>query len=431
MQSPHTRYDILIVGGGAAGLATAIFAGRAAPAARIAILDGAAKLGAKILVAGGGRCNVTNAVVTPDDYWGGSRNTIRRVLAAFPVAETREFFREIGVELHEEPNGKLFPNSNSARTVLAALLREAERCNVQILAQRRVSTVRREGDEFVVETGRESLATRRLVLATGGRSLPKTGSDGAGYELAARLGHSLVPQTPALAPLVLEGEWHTALSGIAQPVELTLRVDDVKPERLRGALLWTHFGVSGPVAMNASRVWHRARLEQRSVRVTANLLAFAAEPIGESIPATVSVPDLAAAEALLLAQAVQRPRATLLGVLSSWLPARVAQAALGELGVAGTTALAQLSREARGRVLRGLVEWPLPVRDSRGYGHAEATAGGVALDEVDPRTMESRVCPGLHLVGEILDCDGRIGGFNFQWAWATGRVAGQALGESA
>ncbi|HRW56058.1 MAG TPA: aminoacetone oxidase family FAD-binding enzyme, partial [Phycisphaerae bacterium] len=299
MQSAGAPIDVAIIGGGAAGLATAIFTRRRLPDRRVAVLDGATKLGAKILVSGGGRCNVTNRIVTPEDFWGGSSNIIKRVLSALPVDRTLAFFSELGVELHEEPNGKLFPDSNSAKTVVEAMLREAARLDVRLLTAHRVTGIRRDSVGFLLDVHVSPSAaedepgdvTRRaacVVLATGGRSLPKTGSDGAGYALAESLGHSLVPTTPALAPLLLDGAMHAKLSGISQEVELTVRATGEKPIHLCGEMLWTHFGLSGPVVLNASRHWHRAREEGRDARVTLNFLPGA---------------DFAKADAMLIALA--------------------------------------------------------------------------------------------------------------------------------
>ena len=404
--------DIAIVGGGAAGLATAIFAARLMPQRRPVVLDGAAKLGTKILISGGGRCNVTNRVVTAADFCGGSPNVIKRVLAALPIADTLAFFREIGVELREEAGGKLFPTTNRAGTVLEAIMNEADRLGVRILTERRVTAVRRGARGFQIDAGDATFSASTLVLATGGQSFPKTGSDGSGYRLAQAFGHTLIKQTPALAPLVLDGEFHVSLSGISHPVELTVRAVGSKPVRVRGEMLWTHFGISGPAVLDVSRHWHRARSDGREVTVSANLLP------GE---------DAARVNDRLLAATSQQPRTQLRKILARWLPTRLANALLSAAGVPVTTPMAHLSKDHRRRVVNALVAWPLPVTDSRGYSHAEATAGGVPLTEVDPRSLASRKCPGLYLVGEILDVDGRIGGFNFQWAWASARVVATAL----
>lgn len=410
--APNHMADVAIVGAGAAGLMTAICAARRDRSRTILILDGAAKPGAKILVAGGGRCNVTNAAVTPNDFNGGSRSAIRRVLNAFPAEETVAFFREIGVTLHEEEHGKLFPDTNQARTVLNALLDEIRRLGVRLLAGRRVLQIDRRNGQFELATANGPVAANKLVLATGGLSLPKTGSDGAGFQFAQTLGHSLVPLTPALAPLVLDGDFHSPLSGVAQEAEIAIHVEGRKPTRLRGSMLWTHFGVSGPVVLDASRYWHRAGLDSLRVTVSANLLP------GH---------DFASIEQRLIALASSQPKTRLSNAMATLLPARVATAILGHVGISGQIAMAHLAREDRRRLVGALLAWPLPVRDSRGYAYAEATAGGVPLDEIDPGTMASRKCAGLHLVGEIVDVDGRIGGFNFQWAWSSGSVAGTAV----
>jgi predicted Rossmann fold flavoprotein len=412
MREPAASFDIAIAGGGAAGLAAAIFAGRAAAGLRVAILDGAPRLGAKILVSGGGRCNVTNTVVRPEDFFGGSRHVVKRVLGAFNAARAAAFFREIGVSLHEEEDGKLFPDTNSARTVLNALLTEARRRGVQILTGRRVISVRRASDGFELDTPSGQVRCSRLALATGGLSLPKTGSDGGGYDLARLLGHSLVPTTPGLAPLILDGEFHRPLSGLTHQVALHLRAEGEKPSSFLGSLLWTHFGVSGPVVLNASRFWHRAEAEGRPCLLSCSFLPDH---------------DFARLDQALVELAAAQPRVQLHNALGRLLPARLAGAVLAAIGIAPQVTLAHLGREERRRLVAALLEWPLPVRDSRGYAYAEVTAGGVPLTEIDPGTMESRACPGLHLVGEILDVDGRIGGFNFQWAWSSGFAAGRAM----
>jgi hypothetical protein len=401
-----------VVGGGAAGLATAIFTRRLHPHTSVVLLDGARRLGAKILVSGGARCNVTNTTVTDADFWGGRRAVIRRVLRAFPVADTVAFFREIGVPLHEEPGGKLFPDSNRARDVLNALVNDATRAGVTIVTGARVAAIARTDTGFRIATSAGDIAAARVVLATGGRSLPKSGSDGAGFEMAQRLGHTIVPTTPALVPLLLEDEpnaMHRQLSGVAHEAELTLWVDDAVKIRLAGSLLWTHFGISGPLALNMSRHWVR----NPGSRLT---MSFCPGQMFEDV------------ERWWTARTAERPQASVAKQLATLVPASVADALLSRVNVDGATTLAHLSRDDRRRVSHALVKWPLSVKGDRGYNYAEVTAGGVSLDEIDPATMRSRVCDGLFLVGEILDVDGRIGGFNFQWAWSSARVAASALG---
>jgi predicted Rossmann fold flavoprotein len=404
--------DVAIIGGGAAGLAAAIFTARRTPTRRVRVLDGARQLGAKILVSGGGRCNVTNTEVTSGDFHGGSPHAIRRILGAFPARATVSFFKEIGVSLHEEPGGKLFPDSQRARTVLEALIKEARDRGVALQTGSRVETLQRGPDGFTLGTPGGALTAAKVILATGGLSLPKSGSDGGGYRLAQSLGHTLVPTTPALVPLLLEGDFHQTLSGISQDVRIAVRIDREEPVRVQGALLWTHFGASGPAVLDASRTWLRAGVEGRKATVQVSMLPE---------------DSLDSAHERFLSLASQRPRISLRHALSGVLPSKVAHAVLDRLTIDGDVVLAHLSREDRGVLLRAILEWPLPVSGSRGYQYAEVTAGGVPLEEVNPGTMESRKCPGVHLIGEILDVDGRIGGFNFQWAWSSGYVAGNAV----
>jgi predicted Rossmann fold flavoprotein len=411
--------DVVVVGAGAAGLATAIFTRQRQPAARVLLLDGARRPGAKILVSGGSRCNVTNVSVVDADYNGGRRAIIRRILRRLSVPETVEWFQGLGVPLHEEENGKLFPDSNRSRDVLDAFLRELERRGVELRTDHRVLDVAAKDGRFLVTTSRGPIAAGAVVLGTGGLSLPKTGSDGAGYALARQFGHSIVSTTPALVGLVLDADTphslHREVSGVAHEARLDLRVNGAVVTRVRGSLLWTHFGISGPAALDMSRHWLRAREDGGAPQVTAAL-----------------VPDhtFEGLDARWLALVRTQPRASIQTALSSMLPGSLASVLLDRLNVAGRGTLADLPRDVRRRLVHALLEWPMPVTGSRGYSYAEVTAGGVSLDEIDPGTMQSRLMPGLYLVGEILDVDGRLGGFNFQWAWSSARVAAEALASS-
>jgi predicted Rossmann fold flavoprotein len=379
---------IAVVGAGAAGLTAAIFAKRTAPHARVIALDGAARIGAKILISGGGRCNVTHHAVTEDDF-NGNRNAIRRVLRTFTVPQTIEWFAELGVTLKREETGKLFPTTDKARTVVDALLRACE--GVEIRTSTRITSL-------------EEVDADRIILATGGRSVPKTGSDGTGYALAQSRGHTITDVFPALVPLVLEdGHWMTALSGTSTETELSVRSETGRVlTRQRGSMLFTHFGISGPVALDMSRHW----IASRGGSLFANFLP---DETFESV------------EAMLLA-ARQK---TVMSVLRGRVPQRLLDVIVPE-----SKSLASLMKDERRRIVRALVETRVPVVRDRGFDYAEVTAGGVPLSEIDLSTMASRKSEGLYLCGEILDVDGRIGGFNFQWAWASGRLAGISAAKS-
>jgi len=372
-----------VIGAGAAGLMAAIFAGRAGK--RVIALDAAPRIGAKILISGGGRCNVTHDVVRAEDF-NGNRNAIAKVLRAFDVARTVEFFEELGVPLKREETGKLFPVSDRARDVVDALLRAAREAGVEIRTGVRVTSL-------------DGLDARHIVLATGGRSVPKTGSDGSGYALARALGHTVTPVFPALVPLIVaDGHWSRSISGTSVDAELAVKSPTGRVlHRERGAMLFTHFGLSGPAVLDISRHFIAAQ----PATLTANFLP------GQTFESL---------EASLLSH--ENPHATLASILKRKLPDRlVAQ-------ISSDVQLNRLSKDERRRAIRNVVDCALPVERDRGFEYAEVTAGGVPLSEVDVSTMRSRVAENLSLVGEILDVDGKIGGYNFQWAWASGFIAG-------
>jgi predicted Rossmann fold flavoprotein len=409
------QVDLAIVGAGAAGLATAIFSAEQPSESirRIVLLEGEKSIGAKILVSGGGRCNVPHAEVTARDFFG-NRRIIKNVLAAFPVQQTVEWLNSLGVEVKREPTGKLFPVTDKARTVLDALVNRCRKLGVDILVDHRVTAIeyRSQHDGFVVHHGRGSLAAKCVVLATGGRSLPKSGSDGFGYELARRCGHRIGETSPALVPLILnERAFHSQLAGISQKVELTTLIEGRMVDRRTGSLLWTHVGISGPAVMDTSRFWTTAKLKNETVDLFGNF--FPAWDRNELVR-------------WFDAEASHAPRKTVDNTLAQFLPDRFASLLCSYLGCDPRLAMGQCPRKTRLGLFDLLTRFRFPVERDRGWNHAEVTAGGVPLEEIDFRTMESKIVPGLYLVGEILDCDGRIGGFNFQWAWATGYLAGRA-----
>lgn len=407
---------IVIVGAGAAGLTGAIAAAQTLAQekvdGRVLLLDGAKQIGAKILVSGGGRCNVTHDVVTPKDFFG-NRNIIRNVLAAFPVERTVAWFASLGVELKHELTGKLFPVTDKARTVLQALIDSARRAGVTICPDHRVDAISRTNTGFLVQHSHGITHASRVMLATGGQSLPRTGSDGFGFQLARRFGHQITSTAPALVPLVLDHSmFQTTLSGLSHEVELKTLVEKREVDRRTGSLLWTHVGISGPVVLDASRFWTLATKQGTVVEMYGNF-----------------VPGQSADElrAWFVAQAAQHPRRSLVRTLSSLVPDRFAESLCRYQGCESQTAVAQVPRPTRDRLLNALTHFHFPIIGDRGWNVAEVTAGGVPLEEINYRTMESKLIAGLYLLGEMLDCDGRIGGFNFQWAWTTGWLAGKSV----
>ena len=257
-----TRIDIAIVGAGAAGLSAGIFAAEENPNIKVVVLDGARTIGAKILVSGGGRCNVTNQQVTPADFHAPHR-IVERILKRFDEHATVRWFDSLHVPLKQEQTGKLFPVSNKARTVLDALLRRCNELGVRIMSPHRVKDISSTNHGFQIVHEAGNIISHRVIMATGGQSLPKSGSDGHGWSIARRLGHTVTPTYPALVPLLLKDSFfHRGLSGISHEATLMTRVDGKVVDQRTGSLLWTHFGISGPCRVRCKSLsgsWQHGR----------------------------------------------------------------------------------------------------------------------------------------------------------------------------
>ncbi|HYJ32955.1 MAG TPA: aminoacetone oxidase family FAD-binding enzyme [Candidatus Binatia bacterium] len=400
------RNPVVVVGGGAAGLMAALFA--AESGANVLLVERTRDGGRKIVMSGGGRCNVLPSAIDPSRFvTASSPNTMRKLLLAWPLDEQRRFFEAVvGIPLAlEAETGKLFPVSNRSRDVRDALVALAERRGVERRFDTRVTGAAPGPDggwRVTVESG-EAIRASSVVLATGGLSVPATGSDGDGLAIAGRLGHAIHDTYPALTPLVATPHRFAALSGISLSVALEAPLGAGKRLRSEGGFLFTHKGYSGPAVLNLSHLCVRARLEGRAQPVLARWTSL----------------DETAWE-----RELREGEGTLLAALRARLPARLAEALLEESGVDGAVALGQLRREDRRRVVLALTRFPLFWTGDEGYTKAEVTGGGVSLAEVEPRTLESRRRPGLFLCGEMLDAFGPIGGYNFAWAWSTGRAAG-------
>lgn len=393
----------------------AIFAARAG--ANTLLLERTRDGGRKILISGGGRCNVMPAVLDESRFvTDSSPNTLRKIVRAWPLAQMRAFFeQDVGIPLEEETtSAKLFPASHKARDVRDGLLDLAVRSGVQVRFDTRVINVEpttEQGARWRVSVdGDTPLYAHSVIVATGGLSVPATGSDGMGLRLLAALGHTMHDTYAALTPLTVHEGTFGELAGISLPVTITA-TSAARKATARGGFLFTHRGYSGPSVLNVSHVSTRAH---------------------DSAPAALSVQwtahDEPAWSARLQQEGAQHGTRQVATLLRSELPERLADTLLTQAQVDPSRRLAELTRDERRRLVDALVRSPLPCTGSEGYKKAEVTGGGVSLAEIDPRTMESRLHAGLYLCGEVLDCFGPIGGYNFLWAWATGRAAGEAAG---
>lgn len=406
--------DALILGGGAAGLWAA---GTAAErGARVLLLEKNPRVGVKILASGGGACNLTTTL-GPEEaarlFGPAGARFLRTAFRLLPPAALRAAFDALGVPTDTEPAlEKVWPVSRRARDVAEALLRRAQQAGARVHTSTPVTGLTRTAAGFCARTPQGTVEAPRVLVCTGGCSYPRTGTTGDAYAWLAALGHTLAPPVPALVPLVLARGWVRELAGIALEAHVRAVGPDgrVLGERRR-PLLFTHLGLSGPAAMDVSR-WFARTSDGPRPRLVLDLLPEQSEP------------DVRAHLESVVAHA---PEAPVWRTLPEALPERLRRALAAEAGQAPSGRAGSLSRAARHALVQAAKHLVLEVAGTRGFDAAEVTAGGVVLAEVDPRTMASRVVPGLYLAGEVLDLDGPIGGFNFQSAFATGEVAGRAL----
>lgn len=428
-------WDVAIIGGGPAGLMAAI---RAAERGRRTILfDKNREPGVKILLSGGTRCNLTHATNARGivEAFGPNGRFLHSALAAFGPQQVVDWFEAEGVPTKIEPGGKVFPASDRAADVRAALLRRVEQSGCTLALHDPLTEIARTDLGFQITTAKRSIESQNVILATGGQSYPACGTTGDGYRLAAALGHRIVPPHTALVPITSHASWVLALQGITLPdivVEvvavvgqvdnLTKSADDLqsannlssKPivlAKRRGALLFTHFGVSGPAAMDVSHA------VSGSTHPTELVLRCDLLP-------DISQPEL---DSLLTERCAASGKKLTASLLDPWLPHRVGETVLSQAGIALDRRAAELAKADRRRLARMSKHLDIPISGTMGFRKAELTAGGVTLDEVDSRTMQSRIVPNLYFAGEVLDLDGPVGGYNFQAAFSTGWLAGECV----
>jgi predicted Rossmann fold flavoprotein len=406
------HYDVLVIGAGAAGLVAAAEAAKRGK--RTLLLEKNKRPGVKILMSGGTRCNLTHAT----DKWGiikayGEQgNFLHSALAALSPSELVQMFEEEGVATKVEETGKVFPVSNKATDVLAALVRRFDRSGAELSLAEAVANCSHEQGKFLVKTQARTLTCESLLITVGGKSYPGSGTTGDGYAWAAAMGHSIVPPRPALVPITTDAPWVKSLTGLTIPDVHVSVNEKSNPKSLasaRGSFLFTHFGLSGPVILDVSRA------------VTAHSKPRELMLMCDFLPAT-KLPDL---EAQLQQEATVEGKKQVVGLLSKHIPRRLAEELLVLCGLNPELRGAELPKKERARLVAAIKQSPIPVSGTRGFEKAEVTAGGIALREVDSRTMQSKLLPGLFFAGEVLDLDGPIGGYNFQAAFSTGVLAGK------
>ena len=389
-----TDFDAIVLGAGAAGLMCAAVAG--ARGRRVLLLDHADAVGKKILISGGGHCNFTNVNTAPDRFISANPHFAKSALARYTPADFIALVERHGIAYHEKTLGQLFCDG-SAKAIVAMLLEEAAKAGVDVRTGQPVSDVTHADRKFTVRFGDQYFTAPALVIATGGPSIPKMGATGFAYDLARKFGLKVVEPRPALVPLTLGGDdvLFRELSGIAAPVEAR-----AGKAAFREAALFTHRGLSGPAILQVSSYWRHGE------PVTIDLL-----------------PD--AAQGWLLDAKRTRPRTTLRAALGAMLPDRLAETLAERLALPGELG-AQTDRKLADAEAR-LAGWIFRPNGTEGFAKAEVTVGGISTANLSSQTMMAKTVPNLYAVGEAVDVTGWLGGYNFQWAWASGHAAGQVI----
>jgi predicted Rossmann fold flavoprotein len=384
--------DVIILGGGAAGLMCAIEAGKRRR--RVAVLERAERVGKKILISGGGRCNFTNLHCRPENFISANPHFVKSALARYTPEDFISLVKKHHIQFHEKTLGQLFCD-HSAHDILTMLEEECRTAGVKIVTRVGVDRVEAGGGKFIVHAGDDQYHSAALVVATGGLSIPKMGATGFGYDLARQFGLGIVSTRPALVPLVFaedDRRNYCDLSGVSAEV-----VASIGKQSFREKMLITHRGLSGPAILQISSYWKAA--ETISIDLAPESAVYG------SLLASVAGRDLNTAKAALRAALPQR-------LADRWLDVNTPKSWTNH-------ALTELERLTH--------HWPVIPEGTEGYAKAEVTAGGVDTNELSARTMEARNVPGLFFIGEVVDVTGHLGGFNFQWAWASGFCAGQAV----
>lgn len=406
-------YDLIIIGGCASGLAAAINARRVYPQAKIAVLERMSRIGKKILATGNGRCNLSNLNAAQHGYHNAEFASF--ALNKYGVQKTLDFFASLGLLTYTDSEGRIYPLSNNAASVLDALRFGASACGIDIICDYEAKRIEKNSRGFVVDSSYEC---KNLILSAGGKASPAQGANGSGYPLAKQLGHSLTRLLPALTALNADAALTRPLKGV-RVHSATLTVEDKNGTKTstKGELLFTDYGISGIAAMELAATIEKIRSD--SVKQNQfTIIDF--------------LPDISYNKLLVYLKTLCKSKTArdFDSLLTGLLPKAVGIAICKAVSLyKSDKPLAELTDNELASIAKAAKSFELKISGARGFDSAQVTSGGIQVDEINPKTMESRLCPGLYFAGEIIDVDGGCGGFNLQWAWSSGLLAGELGGE--
>ena len=402
---------VAVVGGGAAGLTAAIAARRRGAA--VTVLERMDRVGKKILATGNGRCNLSNLDLSINHYHGQNPKFAFGALGRFDFSRTMEFFEELGIAWKAEDGGKIFPVSNQASSVLDVMRYELERTGVEVICEAEVKGISKNGGEFILHLGDGSrFKADRVVLTTGGKAAPNLGSNGSGYVLAQKMGHKVLEPFPALVQLRLASDFLKQLSGIKFDFRAEVLVEEKPVTCAGGEILFTDYGISGPPILTLSRTVGESLQKGAKVQLKLSIIDY------------MTRDEL---EAFLVSRLELQAHKDLAFSFVGFINKRLVPVLLKEAGLRDSNKQAgKVTTGERDAILNILQDWRFEVTGTNSWVQAQVTAGGVDVKDVNNKTMESRLVQGLYLAGELLDIDGDCGGYNLQWAWSSGFVAGES-----
>jgi predicted Rossmann fold flavoprotein len=405
------KKDVIVVGGGAAGMTAAISARRLG--AEVTILERNPRVGKKILATGNGRCNFTNVFADINCYHGNNPKFAYSALAYFTTDDTISFFEKLGIDHKVEDMGKVFPMSDQASSILDVFLYELNELGVNIICDACVKDINRKKDKFIIEleNGKVYLGDR-VIIAAGGKAMPSSGSDGRGYDLAIRLGHTITNIFPALVQLMLEGSFFKRIEGVKFEGTAEILDNNKSVAKDRGDILFANYGVSGPPILQISRKAGELLQAGKEVHLKINIMD------------KLSKEELSKLICKRFQMSLNKPlNFSLVGLINK----RLIPVVLTEAGITDfKRPVGNLSAQEQEGIIDILNDWRFKIRGTKSWPSAQVTAGGVDTNEIDQNTMESKTVKGLFFAGEIIDIDGSCGGYNLQWAWSSGFLAGQS-----